>query len=122
MKLSRLLAALALLGATAAQAQCDVNSLKKKAEEGARSAGKKAGAKQVEDKVNDKLLDEARKNQCSFKSGSDEFEGKCDGKIDNLFNSLVDAKKTIDGAGFSGYKFEVSGHTDSTGKAATNKA
>jgi outer membrane protein OmpA-like peptidoglycan-associated protein len=110
------------LGATAAQAQFDVNSLKQTAEKGARSAGNKAGAKQLESKVNEKLLDEARKNQCAFKSGSDEFEGKCDDKVNNLFNALVDAKKTIDGAGFSGYKFEVSGHTDSTGKASSNKA
>jgi outer membrane protein OmpA-like peptidoglycan-associated protein len=110
-----------LLGAASAHAQFDVNSLKQKAEEGAQSAGKKAGAKKLEEKVNEKLLDEARKNQCAFKSGSDQFEGACDDKVNNLFNALVDAKKTITGAGFSGYKFEVSGHTDSTGKAATNK-
>jgi outer membrane protein OmpA-like peptidoglycan-associated protein len=123
MRLTLRLCLAALLCAAAAQAQFpDVNSLKQKAEQGARSAGKKAGAKQVEDKVNAKLLDEARKNQCAFKSGSDEFEGNCDDKVNNLFNALVDAKKTIDGAGFSGYKFEVSGHTDSSGKAKTNKA
>jgi OOP family OmpA-OmpF porin len=113
----------ALLCATAAQAQFpDVGSLKQKAEEGARSAGKKAGAKQIEDKVNEKLLDEARKNQCSFKSGSDQFEGNCDDKVQNLFNALVNAKKTITQAGFSAYKFEVSGHTDSSGSAKKNKA
>ncbi|HEX4381584.1 MAG TPA: OmpA family protein [Myxococcales bacterium] len=113
---------LLLLAAGAAHAQFDTDALKKQAEGAAQSAGKKAGSQQLESKVNDKLLDEARKNQCAFKSGSDQFEGNCDEKVQNLFNALVDAKKTLEGAGVSGFKFEVSGHTDSSGKAATNKA
>jgi outer membrane protein OmpA-like peptidoglycan-associated protein len=121
MHFSRILAAGAVFAATAVLAQFNVNSLQQKAEEGARSAGKKAGAQQVEEKVNQKLLDEARKNQCSFKSGSDQFQGNCDEKVRNLFNAMVDAKNTITSAGFSGYKFEVSGHTDTSGKT-TNKA
>jgi OOP family OmpA-OmpF porin len=123
MRTSRMAFVLALLlGATSARAQFDTNALKQKAEDAARSKGKSAGTQQLENKVNDKLLDEARKNQCAFKSGSDQFEGKCDDKVQNLFNALVDAKKTLNGAGVSGFKFEVSGHTDTSGKAKTNKA
>jgi OmpA-OmpF porin, OOP family len=123
MRSMRILAVVALLlGATRALAQLDTDALKKQAEGAAQSASKSAGKQQLENKVNDKLLDEARKNQCAFKSGSDQFQGKCDDKVQNLFNALVDAKKTLNGAGVSGFKFEVSGHTDSSGKAATNKA
>jgi OOP family OmpA-OmpF porin len=128
-----LMLAAALLSSTAARAQFDADSLKKaageggkavagQAEEKGRSTVKKAGSDQLEKKINEKLLDDARKNQCSFKSGSDQFEGSCDDKVQNLFNSLIDAKKSLAGAGVSGFKFEVSGHTDSTGKAAANKA
>jgi OOP family OmpA-OmpF porin len=123
MRSFRVLAILALLlGATQAHAQFDTNSLKNKAEDAARSTGKKAGSSQLEEKINDKLLDEARKNQCAFKSGSDQFQGKCDDKVQNLFNAIVDAKKSLEGAGVSGFKFEVSGHTDTSGRAKTNKA
>lgn len=130
---SRMLAlSSALLFASAARAQLDSESLKKAAreagktaagqtEEKARGAAKKAGSQQLEKQINEKLLDEARKNQCAFKTGSDQFEGNCDDKVQNLFNALLDAKKRLQEGGVSGFKFEVSGHTDSTGKAATNK-
>ena len=122
----------ALLLAEAARAQLDPDSLKKAAREAgksaagqseakARGAAKKAGSQQLEKQINEKLLDEARKNQCAFKSGSDQFEGNCDDKVQNLFNALVDAKKKLNDSGVSGFKFEVSGHTDTTGKAAANK-
>jgi outer membrane protein OmpA-like peptidoglycan-associated protein len=122
----------ALLFASAARAQLDSESLKKAAreagktaagqtEEKARGAAKKAGSQQLEKQINEKLLDEARKNQCAFKTGSDQFEGNCDDKVQNLFNALLDAKKRLQEGGVSGFKFEVSGHTDSSGKAATNK-
>jgi len=111
-----------LLGAKRDKAQFDTDALKNKAQDAARSAGKKAGSQQLEEKANDKLLDEARKNQCAFKSGSDQFQGKCDDKVQNLFNAIVDAKKSLEGAGVSGFKFEVSGHTDTSGRAKTNKA
>ena len=42
--------------------------------------------------------------------------------MQNLFNAIVDAKKSLEGAGVSGFKFEVSGHTDTSGMATTNKA
>ncbi len=80
-----------------------------------------AATKQVEAEVNQKLLAEARKNQCSFKTDSDQLAPGCDKKLKNLGNVLVEAKKRLDAAGLSNYKFEVSGHTDSTGAAAHNK-
>lgn len=122
----------ALLLTTAARAQLDMDAMKKaagevgkkaagQAEEKGRATAKKAGSNELEKRINEKLLDEARKNQCVFKTGSDQFEGDCDDKVQNLFNAIVDAKKSLTEAGVSGFKFEVSGHTDSTGKAATNK-
>ena len=128
-----LLLAAALFTASAARAQFDADSLKKaageagksaagQAEDKGRSSAKKLGSDALEKKINEKLLGDARKNQCVFKTGTDQFEGNCDEKVQNLFNALVDAKKSLADAGVSGFKFEVSGHTDSTGKAATNKA
>jgi outer membrane protein OmpA-like peptidoglycan-associated protein len=38
-----------------------------------------------------------------------------------LSNALVDAKKKLTGAGVQNFKFVVSGHTDSSGNAASNK-
>jgi OOP family OmpA-OmpF porin len=126
------LAAAFLLG-SAAQAQFpDQDALRKAAgEAGKKAAGeaeqrgrgeaKKIGSQKLEEQINEKLLDEARKNQCSFKSGSDQFDGNCDDKVQNLFNALVDAKKKLNDAGVSGFKFEVSGHTDTSGKPAKNK-
>jgi outer membrane protein OmpA-like peptidoglycan-associated protein len=131
--LSRILALFVLLlFASAARAQLDPEALKKAAkdagktaagqtEQKARGAAKRAGSQQLEKQINEKLLEEARKNQCAFKTGSDQFEGNCDDKVQNLFNALLDAKKKLNDAGVSGFKFEVSGHTDSSGKAATNK-
>jgi OOP family OmpA-OmpF porin len=86
-------------------------------------AGKAGGAakdKVVKD-VNAKLLTEGRKNQCSFKSDSDQLAPGCDAKIKKLANQLIDAKKKLQAGGVSGFKFEVSGHTDSAGKAEHNK-
>ncbi len=129
----RSIAIAALLFSFAARAQFDADSLKKaagqagktaagEAEQRGRDTAKKAGSAQLEKSINEHLLDESRKNQCSFKTGTAEFEGNCDDKVNNLFNALVDAKKRLDDAGVSGFKFEVSGHTDTTGNAKTNKA
>jgi OmpA-OmpF porin, OOP family len=77
---------------------------------------------EMEKRINTKLLDEARKNQCSFKSGTDVLEPGCDGKMKKLANALIDAKKQLSAGGVAGgFKFEVSGHTDSSGDAAKNK-
>jgi len=124
--------AAALLLAFAARAQVDTEALKKaageagktaagQAEERGRGAAKKAGSGELEKKINENLLEEARKNQCAFKSGSDQFEANCDDKVQNLFNALVDAKKKLNDTGVSGFKFEVSGHTDTSGNPAKNK-
>ncbi len=118
--------AAALLLSAGVRAQLDTDALKKaaaaQAEEKGRDAAKGAASGTLEKKINEKLLDEAKKNQCAFKSGSDQFEGNCDDKVKNLFDALLDAKKALTDAGVSGFKFEVSGHTDSSGKKATNKA
>jgi outer membrane protein OmpA-like peptidoglycan-associated protein len=71
--------------------------------------------------VNAKLLAEGRKNQCSFKTDSDELMPGCDNKLKNLANTLVEVKKRLKVAGVTDFKFEVSGHTDSSGKAEHNK-
>ncbi|HEX9052744.1 MAG TPA: OmpA family protein [Anaeromyxobacter sp.] len=87
----------------------------------AKKAAGSATTKKVEKEVNKRLLDEGRKNQCSFKSGTDVLEPGCDGKMKKLSNALVDAKKKLNGAGIQNFKFVVSGHTDSSGNAAANK-
>jgi outer membrane protein OmpA-like peptidoglycan-associated protein len=95
----------------------DVGSLAKKAAGSAGGAAKDEAFK----KVNAKLLAEGRKNQCSFKSDSDQLMPGCDTKIKKLADTLVEVKKQLEAAGVKSYKFEVSGHTDSSGKADHNK-
>jgi OOP family OmpA-OmpF porin len=94
--------------------------LGKLAGKAAGSAGNAARDKAVKE-VNAKLLSEGRKDQCSFKTDSDELAPGCDAKVKKLANTLVDVKKRLKVAGVTSYKFEVSGHTDSSGKAAHNK-
>lgn len=81
----------------------------------------KSATGKLETEVNTRLLDEARKNQCSFKSDSDALEPGCDGKAQKLANAIIDAKKKLSSAGVSGFKFEVSGHTDTRGAAQHNE-
>lgn len=114
MKLKALCIAVSLLaipGVAAAQSPFD--SIKKTAGD--------AGKASVEKRVNTKLTEEGKKNQCSFKTGTAELEAGCDGKLKKLASALIDAKKQLTAAGVKSYKFEVSGHTDSTGDAAKNK-
>ncbi len=114
MKMKALFTALSLLAVPAvSSAQSPFDQLKKAAGD----AGKGA----IEKRVNAKLMNEARKNQCSFKSGTDVLEPGCDKKLKNLSNALIEAKKQLDAGGVKNYKFEVSGHTDSSGDAAKNK-
>jgi OmpA-OmpF porin, OOP family len=80
-----------------------------------------AAIKALQKQVNKRLLEEGRKNQCSFKTDTAEFDKSCDQKLRNLTNALVDAKKKLNDAGVQNFKFEVSGHTDSTGNAAHNR-
>lgn len=113
MKLKALCVAVSLLAIPGVSAAQSLDSLTK----AAGNAGKAA----VEKKVNTKLLDEGRKNQCSFKTGTAVLEPGCDAKLKKLANALIDAKKQLVAAGAKSYKFEVSGHTDSSGDAAKNK-
>jgi outer membrane protein OmpA-like peptidoglycan-associated protein len=85
-----------------------------------RAAGPEV-SKEAERQVNAKLTTEARKNQCSFKKDSDQLAPGCDAKLKKLADALVDAKQKLTAAGIAAYKFEVSGHTDSTGKTEHNK-
>ena len=87
----------------------------------AKKAAGKATTGKLEKEINKRLLDEGRKNQCSFKTDTDELEKGCDAKMRRLSNALVDAKKKLNGAGVKNFQFVVSGHTDSTGNAAHNK-
>ncbi len=75
----------------------------------------------VEKEINKRLLAESRKNQCSFKSGTDELAKGCDPKAKRLAQALIDAKKKLNGMGVKNFKFVVSGHTDSTGSPEKNK-
>ena len=117
-----LVAGLSMAGAAFAfvpsvQAQIDVGGLVNKA---AKSAGGAARGEVLKE-VNNKLTAEARKNQCSFKTDSDVLAPGCDRKLKNLANTLVEMKARLEKAGVKAFKFEVSGHTDSRGKADHNK-
>ena len=85
-----------------------------------KTAGKATTGK-LEGEINKRLLAEGRKNQCSFKTDTAVLEKGCDGKMKKLANSLIDAKKRLNAAGVQNFKFVVSGHTDSSGKAAHNE-
>ena len=108
-----IIAAVVLAAAGPALAQSAWDITKKVAGKGATGT--------LEKQVNKKLLEESRKNQCSFKTDSDQLEKGCDAKAKRLANALVDAKKKLNGSGVKNFKFEVSGHTDSSGSAAHNK-
>lgn len=95
----------------------DLGDLTKKAAGGAATGARDKVVKEV----NAKLMAEGRKNQCSFKTDSDELMPGCDGKLKKLTNALVETKKRLNVAGITSYKFEVSGHTDSSGKPEHNK-
>jgi len=99
---------------TEAHAQSPFGDLAKKAGQ--------AGKGELEKRINAKLLAEGKKNQCSFKSGTDVLAPGCDQKLRNLAGQLIEAKKQLDSSGARAYKFVVSGHTDSVGNAAKNKA
>jgi outer membrane protein OmpA-like peptidoglycan-associated protein len=97
------------------------DDLKAKAASKSKEAATDKANKEVAVKVNKKLLEESRKNQCSFKSGTDELDKGCGKKSKKLANQIIDVKKTLQSQGHSGFKFIVSGHTDSSGDAAKNK-
>jgi OOP family OmpA-OmpF porin len=109
--------ALSLTAAAGPALALDLGGLAKKAG-GAAASG---AHDQIFKKVNAQLLSEGRKNQCNFKVDSDELMPGCDAKVKKLANTLVDVKKQLKAAGVTAFKFEVSGHTDSSGKAEHNK-
>jgi len=87
----------------------------------AKGAAGKATTEKLEQQINQRLLSESRKNQCSFKTDTDVLEKGCDRKLRNMVTALIDAKKKLDSANLQNFKFEVSGHTDTSGNAAHNK-
>ena len=87
----------------------------------AKGTAGKATTQKLEQQINQRLLAESRKNQCSFKTDTDVLEKGCDQKLRNLVNALVNAKKQLNSANVQNFRFEVSGHTDTSGSAAHNK-
>lgn len=87
----------------------------------AKEAATSKANKEIAAKANKRLLAEGRNNQCSFKSGTDELEKGCGKKSKKLADTIIDVKKFLQSQGLSGFKFVVSGHTDSSGDAAKNK-
>ena len=107
----------ALLAYGSAASALDLGSMTNKLKG---SAGNAARDKAVKD-VNAKLLAEGRKNQCSFKTDSDQLAPGCDAKLKKLADALVKVKQNLKVSGVTSYKFEVSGHTDTSGSAEHNK-
>ncbi|MBI5071171.1 MAG: OmpA family protein [Deltaproteobacteria bacterium] len=85
-----------------------------------KAAGKSAGAR-VEAEVNKQLLAESRKHQCAFLVDSDVLQPGCDAKAARLRDAIAQAKQKLAKVGLQGVKFEVSGHTDSSGNPAHNR-
>jgi OmpA-OmpF porin, OOP family len=111
------LVTLAALAVPAPADAVDFGALAHKAAGSAASGAHEKAAKEV----NAKLLAEGHKNQCNFKTDSDQLMPGCDNKLKNLANTLVEAKKRLKLAGVTSFKFEVSGHTDSSGRPEHNK-
>ncbi len=110
--------AVCLTGVAASPARAlDLGKLTGKAAGAAGSAARDKAVKEA----NARLLAEGRKNQCSFKTDSDELMPGCDAKVKKLADTLIDVKKHLNVAGVTNFKFEVSGHTDTSGKPEHNK-
>jgi OmpA-OmpF porin, OOP family len=88
----------------------------------AKKAAGKAAAGKVEKEVNRRLLAESRASQCAFRVDSEVLEPGCDPKAARLKDAILQAKQRLDRAGIKSFQFEVSGHTDSSGSAAHNRA
>lgn len=97
-----------------------LDNIKHKAEKRAASSARASGNKKVAAQVNRRLLAESRKNQCSFRSGTDKLAPGCDAKARRLANVIIDVKKSLQSKGYSGFTFIVTGHTDSSGNARAN--
>jgi outer membrane protein OmpA-like peptidoglycan-associated protein len=88
----------------------------------ASEASKAKANKKIAAKLNMKLLAESRRNQCSFKSNTDELEAGCDIKSKRLASVMINVKKSLQKSGQSGFTFIVTGHTDSSGDPGDNKS
>ncbi len=99
------------VSAAAAESQWDL---------GKKAVGEAAAGK-LQKEINNKLLAESRKNQCSFKTDSDELVPGCEPKIKRLVNAILDAKKRIDAAGVQNFKFEIACYTDTRGNQEHNR-
>lgn len=87
----------------------------------AKKAVGKGAAGKVEAEVNKQLLAQSRKYQCSFLTDSDVLQPGCDQKAEKLREAIAQAKVKLGKAGLKNVRFEVSGHTDSTGDAGHNR-
>ncbi len=99
------------------------DDLKGRMEKQAENKARAKGNEKIAAEANKRLLKESRKNQCSFKSGTDQIENEkaCAGKSKKLANEIISVKKYLQSQGYGGFKFIVTGHTDSTGDPAKNK-
>src|SRR5262245_6480065 len=89
MRQQMVMAILALVATAApAAAQNPFDAVKNAAGEVKKAAGPGV-TKEVERQVNAKLTTEARKNQCSFKTDTDQLAPGCDAKLKKLANALV---------------------------------
>jgi outer membrane protein OmpA-like peptidoglycan-associated protein len=113
--------AIAFLALAAPARAQSLDDIRKQATDQVGSAAKSEANKSVVDKVNARLLAEGRKNQCSFKTDSDELAPGCDAKAKKLASTLIDVKKQLSTARVASWKFVVSGHTDTRGDAGHNK-
>jgi OOP family OmpA-OmpF porin len=119
--MNRRLLAVLLLTLTPALAHAGLlDNIEHKAEKKAETSARASGNKKIAAQVNKRLLAESRKNQCSFKSGTDKLAPGCDTKAKRLANVIIDVKKSLQAKGYSGFTFIVTGHTDSSGNAAAN--
>jgi outer membrane protein OmpA-like peptidoglycan-associated protein len=76
----------------------------------------------LETTINAQLLEAARKNQCNFKGDSDKLGPDCEAKAQNLAEAIRTARAQLVEARVASFKFEVTGHTDTLGNPAANKA
>lgn len=75
----------------------------------------------LEASINAQLLEAARQHQCNFKGDSEVLAPGCDAKAESLAEAIRTAKAQLQQARVTGFKFEISGHTDTRGNPAANK-
>src|SRR5947199_8453143 len=66
------------------------------------AAGNAARDKAVKE-ANARLLAEGRKDQCSFKTDTDQLMPGCDAKLKKLANTLIDVKKHLNISGVTSF-------------------